>query len=163
MLHTMATMRRTGWIARLVLTVAVAVMLGTMVVPEVEAKKLDKNTIARVINKRARNEARICEQAGGNATITKGAGKSKTVSCTDLPNQVPEGSDGYSCTFHSKGVRCHAIRTGQSQGTTAPPPTGGLQEDPTGGGDGTNAGGGSVVPPPSEANPDGGDDEPGIR
>jgi hypothetical protein len=120
MKYTMVAMASwTAGFSRLLLALSTALVLAALAVPEVDATKAGKNTIDSV-SKRAGNEAKICENAGGTATVTKKPGGT-TVTCTDVPNQVPEGGD-YACTFHSKGYRCHAIRTSPpGSGPVAPP------------------------------------------
>jgi hypothetical protein len=154
------TASRRDVLSRLLLALAVALTLGTTVAPEVDAKKVGKNTIAS-IKSRVKNEIKNCKDAGGKATVTQNAGKSKTVACTGVPERV-EGAGDYTCVVHSKGTRCHATRVsqpGSPLGDVTAPPAEDANENPTGGGGGNNAGDGTVAPPPTEADPDGGEPE----
>src|SRR3712207_1793890 len=81
MKHEMATMAsRRDLLSRLLLALAVALTLGTAMVPEVDATKKGKNTVES-IKSRVKRQQKICESYGGTATVTPSAGKSKTVKC----------------------------------------------------------------------------------
>ena len=164
MTHAMAaTASRRDVFSRLLLALAVALTLGTTVVPEMDAKKVTPKNTIKSISSRVKREIADCKEAGGKATVTKNAGKSKTVACTGVPERVP-GAGDYTCVVHSKGTRCHATRVSPpGSGPVAPSPDE-ANEDPTGGGGGSDAGGGATAPPPTEADPDGGEpEEPTIR
>jgi len=145
-----ATASRTVGFSRLLLALAVALVLGTMVAPDADAGKKGKNTIESV-GKRVKTAVSVCDKDGGTATVTKKPGGT-TVACEGTST-----NHDWACTYHSKGNRCHATRTRLPDDVIAPP-TGGLHEDPTGDG-GNHAGGGAVAPRPGEADPDGGEPE----
>ena len=160
---TAATASWTVGFSRLLLALSVALVLGAVVAPDVDAKKVTaKNTIAS-IKSRVKNEIANCKTAGGKATVTQNAGKSKTVACTGVPERV-EGAGDYTCVVHSKGTRCHATRVSQPGSGPVAPPADEANEDPTGGGGGIKASGGATAPSPIEADSDGGElEQPTIR
>jgi hypothetical protein len=145
MKHSMAaTVSRRGLLSRLLLAATVAPVLGTMAVPEVNAKKI------LPIKKRVQNAREACEIVGGTATVEKRPGGT-TVTC----------SDGFVCTISSKKTRCFQTLTNSPTkpgGGGAVPPSGGA-EDPTEGG-GANPGGGAHVPPGGGVDPTGGGSDP---
>jgi hypothetical protein len=134
------TVSRRRWLSRLLMAAALAPVLGTTVVPDVDAKKIQP------IKKRVQNAREACEILGETATVEKRPGGT-TVTC----------SDGFVCTISSKKTRCFQTLTNSpaplAGGGGAVPPSGG-NEDPTD--TGANPGGGGGVDPGPGADPTGG-------
>jgi hypothetical protein len=142
MKHAMATtVSRRGLLSRLLMAAAVAPVMGTMVVPAVDAKKIQP------IKKRVQNAREACEIVGGTATVEKRPGGT-TVTC----------SDGFVCTISSKKTRCFQTLTNspatKAGGGGAVPPGDNGNEDPSDGG--ADPGGGTHVPPDGGVDPNGG-------
>jgi hypothetical protein len=145
------TVSRRVWFARLLLALGVVLTLGTMVVPEVDASKKSKARIAREVKQFQRD----CKDGGGTFEVSKRPGGT-TASCTG-GDYAGDGSDGTTCTFHSKGTRCHLHLTHSpaplAGGGGAVPPGDNGNEDPGDGG--ADPGGGGGIDPGWEADPDG--------
>jgi hypothetical protein len=159
MQHTMAaTASRTVWFSRLLLALSMALVLGLLVGPEVDAKKKGKDTIASVSQRVAR-ERKICEGWYGTFTVVSQKPGGTTTKCEGSAID----SENQTCTFHSKGKRCHPNPTRTSQpesplGGVVAPPSAGVHEDPTvGGGGGRQPSGGATAPPPTVTDSDGGE------
>lgn len=75
-----------------------------------EKKKMKKVTAAS----RANDYISFCSDLGGEATVDAVKPGGVTVTCT-----AAQG-DSETCTFTSKGQRCHLNAEGPSQGTTVP-------------------------------------------
>ncbi len=162
MTHTMAgAASRTDWVSRLVLALTLALVLGTLVVPEADASKKTKNAAASI--KDRLKEARAdCEGKGGTYTIVSQKPGGTTTTCKGASSGGQPLTD-VTCTEHSKGTRCHASRTSapsSPQDDVTAPPTEGGNEAPTGSGGGNNTGGGAAVPPSGGVDPTGGGPAP---
>ena len=141
MKHAMATtVSRRSLLSRLLMAAAVAPLMGTMVAPEVDAKKIQP------IKKRVQNAREACDIRRRDVDGQTRPGGT-TVTC----------SDGYVCTISSKKTRCFQTLTNSpatnAGGGGAVTPSGG-NEDPTDGG--ANPGGGGHVPPGGGVDPTGG-------
>jgi hypothetical protein len=137
-------------IVRLVFTLGVAVLVGTMLVLPVEAAKKVASVKVRVQAMRD-----VCEIVGGGTLTVVQVGKATVTDCNG------GASDGYRCVF-TKGTpsACHQAYTPPPppDEDVAPPPSGvappaGGGDSPTGGGDSTSDGGagGSGLTPPGTA------------
>jgi hypothetical protein len=159
------TASRMVWYLRLLLTLAVALVLGVTLADSVDATKKGNNTIASV-KERIQVQRDQCELlGGGELDVRRGKGGTRFTYC--------EGGShgGTSCKHTEEATQCKCETTGKNgwctqtvtapphSGVVVPPPEGAL-DDPTGGGGGPNAGGGATVPPPSEANPGDGESQP---
>ena len=154
------TASRTVWFSRLLLALTVALTLGTMVVPDVDASKKTKNAVAS-FKDRLKQHQTSCAETGGTFTIVSKKPGSTTTTCKGA-STGGQPLTVVSCTHSSKGTRCHVIRTSppsSPQDDVTVPPTEGGNEDPTGGGGRNKAGGGATAPPPTETDPNGGEPE----
>lgn len=140
-MNTATTMTTTpaSTIARLVLSLVVALLLGTLLVPSVDASKKGKNTIASV-GSRVQSQRDLCETIGGGTLDVKKTAFGTRTTCTGGTD------DGAKCVIHKKYTKCERQRTRPPTSAPAVPPSGGVEE-PGGGGGGSNAGGGAAVPP----------------
>lgn len=142
---TATTPARTVGIAQPVLALAVALVLGTMVVPVVEASKKGKNTIAS-IDKRVGAQRDYCELLGGG-----------TLEVRTLPsgtkNTYCKGGmeGGKRCVHNERETTCKQTVTPPGSEPAAPP-IGGSNRDP---GDGPNAGAAAPPQGSGEADPNG--------
>jgi hypothetical protein len=150
------TASRMVWYSRLLLTVAVALVLGLTLADSVDATKKGQNTIASVKD-RIQVQRDQCELiGGGELDVRRGKGGTRFTYC--------EGGShgGTSCKHTEDATQCKCETTGKNgwctQTVTAPPHSGvaipppeGALDDPAGGGGVPNAGGGATVPSPSEA------------
>jgi hypothetical protein len=149
-----AMTRRTYTISHLLLSLAVAVVLGAALVPGVDAEVVSVPATTS-IKKRVEHFTSSCTKAGGTTTTVKKPGGT-TVTCTGGTN------DGLTCTYTKKVSRCHTTLTNPPQAPlqdVATPPTGGIEE-PTSGATPGGAGGidptGGYEDPTGGANPGGG-------
>lgn len=114
-------------VSQLVLTVALTLVLGSMLVPEAGAWKAKTKTSIGV---RVEAQLNLCDAQGGTGTVGRTPFGSSTVSCTG-------GSEGnWKCTNSKKTVSCNPAYTPPPQspldGIVAQPPSG-IGGDPNGG------------------------------
>jgi hypothetical protein len=149
--HVMAqTTSRVVTLSRLGMAVLVALLLGTMVISDVDAKgNSSKSNVS--IKKKVNNLKEICDIEGGTATVEKRPGGT-SVSCSG------GGGGDWTCVASSKKVRCYQELTNSpatnAGGGGAVPPGDNGNEDPSDGG--ADPGGGAHVPPSGGVDPNGG-------
>jgi len=134
-------MGRRDSIARVLLALAVAVVLGASLAPSADASKGGKNTVASV-SKRVQAQKDMCEIVGGGTLKVVKRPGGTTTTCNGGVQ------DGRVCTYTSKKSRCHQTRqavpgnpnsapvvpviTGGGPGPEAPAdPSDGGEEEPT--------------------------------
>lgn len=131
----------TTTLSRLLLSLAVAFLLGALLSPDVDANK-NKGKTKDFTSIQSRNSAQrqLCEMGGGSLSVEKGSGDSMITECIGGDN------DGYICTNSKKSTVCVQTLTTSpaplAGGGGAVPPSQGGNEDPAGGGANPGAGGG---------------------
>jgi hypothetical protein len=140
-------------VIRVVLTLTAAIMLGAMLVQDVDAKK-NTGRKPTSIAARVKKEKQRCENNGGTIHVTHKPGSADSF-CTGGQH------DGRECTHTSKSTVCAPARTQAPQSPlndVGGPPIDGGNEDPTGGGGGQPGGG--AVPPSGGIDTGGGSADP---
>ena len=115
-------------ISRRLLVMAGTLLLGTTLVPSVEATKKGKNTIESV-NRRVQSQRDICETIGGGILTQEKVGKDTVTQCTG------GRSHGRRCVHSKNKTECHQAfevpPTSDSSGVGVPVSDVQTPEEPT--------------------------------
>ena len=135
---TATTTSRAVTISRLVVLLTVALLLGSVLVPSVDATKVSPKTTVASVKKRVQGQKDICEIGGGGTlTVTNTAFGSTVTKCNG-------GTDVHT----KKKTTCHSIFAppprSVEETVTAPLGDAGVSDEP---GDGGINAGGAAVPP----------------
>src|SRR5688572_21270280 len=141
--------------SRLLLVLAVALVIGSMLAQDMEAAVKSHLHVSKKVG----NLRELCEGTGGTFSTESTKRGTKYTTCNEADGSTT------TCTATKKAVSCHVSFEAPPETGPAIPPTNGVVEEPPGGGGnggGKKAAGGAAVRPAGKADAGGGGSEPPI-